>query len=176
MRSRPLGFQPFTAAIESTVDPVATHRQAMCDAVSAPVEPCIHAVTASFERGSAMEVPKRRLPFRASVEAVFDAVAAAIETSLHDDRALVQVLVDPVTAPVEALFDALAMIGRHEGAGSQEQQRAGQREGQDSHGILLVCRTTLLQGKRLRPTPVDSRPGGFSRGYDAVDDRGAAHG
>jgi hypothetical protein len=142
-----LRFPPLATAVQPTVDPVAAHRQPMCDAVPAPVEPCIHAITAAFERGSPMEVPKRRLPLRAPVEAAFDPVAATIETSLHDDRALVQAVVYPVTAPVEALLDAVATGGRQNSAGSQEQQRAGQRDRHDSHGTLPVRRTTLLQGK-----------------------------
>jgi hypothetical protein len=141
-----LGF-PFTAAVQPTVDPVTTHRQAACDLVAAPVEPCIHAIAEAFERDSAMQVPKRGLPVRTTVEAGLDPVAATIETSLHDGRALVQALVDPVTAPVQALLDALTMSGCQHSAGSQEQQRAGQRDRHDSHGTLPVCRTTLLQGK-----------------------------
>lgn len=101
-----MGFPKVTAAVPPTVDPVATHRQAMGDAVAAPIEPRLHAIAAPFERGGAALVSVVGLPVRTAVEAGFDAVAAMIETPLHDRRAVMQALVDPITAPVEMLADA----------------------------------------------------------------------
>jgi len=58
------------------------------------------------ERGRATLVSVVGLPVRTAVEAGFDAVAAMIEAPLHDRRAVMQALVDPITAPVEVLADA----------------------------------------------------------------------
>jgi hypothetical protein len=142
-----LGFPPFTTAIEPLVDPIATHRQATCDVVAAPVEPHIQPIAALFERDGATRVSVVGLPVSTAVEAGFDAVATSIEPSLRGCRPMVQAAVDAITASVQALFDALAMSGCQHSSGSQEQQRAGQRDRHDSHGTLPVCRKTLLQGK-----------------------------
>ena len=130
------------------VDAVAPHGQAIGDALAVPVEPCVHAIATTLEGGSATRVPMSGLPIRTAVEAGFHAVAALIVTSLHDRRAVVEAVLDPVTALVEALF---AVIGGHDRAGRKQQQCAGQREGHDSHGELPVCRTTLLQVKTPAP-------------------------
>jgi len=133
------------------IDAVATHGQAIGDALTASIESGVHAIAPTFECLGAMRVSVSGLPVRTAVEPGFRAVAASVVTSLRDRRAVVQAVVDPVAATVEVLFDALPMVGCHDGAGSQEQQRAGQREGHDSHGELPVCRTTLLQGKTPAP-------------------------
>jgi len=146
-----LRFPPIAAAIQSMVDAVAPHGQAIGDALAVPVEPCVHAIATTLEGGSATRVSMSGLPIRTAVEAGFHAVTALIVTSLHDRRAVVEAVLDPVTALVETLFDALAVIGGHDRAGRKQQQCAGQREGHDSHGELPVCRTTLLQVKTPAP-------------------------
>jgi hypothetical protein len=158
--SIPATIDACTATVETMVDAIASPIQPMLDALATLVETMLDAVAAMLEVGSALVVTERFLMLGAPVVAGIDAVAA-----------IVQSILDALTARIQPVVDAIApvvVVEGHGSAGGHQQHRACQRKGQGMfHSVSPRRRNSLQLWERRAWTPVDSRPDGFSHGYDA---------
>ncbi len=163
------------ATVETMIDAISSSGQPMLDALTTLVETVVDAVAATLKRGSALVMTQRFLMFSAAVVASIDAVATMIQPILDALTARIQSVVDAIAAVVEAMLDTVAVVDGHGRAGGHQQHRACQREGQGTfHLGSPRRRNSLQQWERRAWTPVDSRSGGFSHGYDAGRQRGTS--
>jgi hypothetical protein len=166
--SIPATIDACTATVETMVDAIASPIQPMLDALATLVETMLDAVAAMLEVGSALVVTERFLMLGAPVVAGIDAVAAIVQSILDALTARIQPVVDAIAPVVETMFDAVAVVDGHGSAGGHQQHRACQRKGQGMfHSVSPRRRNSLQLWERRAWTPVDSRPDGFSHGYDA---------
>jgi hypothetical protein len=136
-------------SIPATIDACTATVETMVDAIASPIQPMLDALATL-------------------VETMLDAVAAIVQSILDALTARIQPVVDAIAPVVETMFDAVAVVDGHGSAGGHQQHRACQRKGQGMfHSVSPRRRNSLQLWERRAWTPVDSRPDGFSHGYDA---------